>query len=299
LRFWKVTESLIWMNTTSDIEENLKKGAIRIKYEDLKKVINFAFLGLHGKFVEDGALQGLLEILEVRYNGPRILGSAVGMDKVFQKKILKSKGINVVKHIAVEGGEFKDSYKAILTKIKKEIGFPCIVKPSREGCSTGLSKVEKSADFKTALKKAFKWDRQVLIEKFMTDMEVTCTILGNEEPFALLPTETPAKGDFLTVEEKFLPGDAQMITPPRVPKKDVVKMQKEFIKAYIAMDLCVYTRIDGFWDKVNKILYISEPNTLPGVTPSTHVFHQAAEADMTPSEFFDKVIAYSLELKSQ
>lgn len=299
LRFWQINEHLIWMNATKDIEEAGQKDKEKIRYEDLTKRIDFAFLGLHGKFVEDGSLQGLLEIFEIPYNGPRVLGAAIGMDKVFQRQLLTAYGINVAKHIIIKDTDFEKREKDILARVKKEIGFPAIVKPGREGCSTGLAKVTKEKDLKPAIREALKWDRYILVEEFMTHMEVTCTVLGNEDPYALLPTETPAKGDFLTVEEKFLPGDAQMITPPRVSQKDVGLMQKEFVKAYKVMNLKVYTRIDGFWDKKKKILYINEPNTLPGVTPSTHVFHQAAEAGMSPGEFFDKIIEYSLEFSDK
>lgn len=298
LKFWIIDEGLLWMNATSDIEKNLKGRGQRLYYEDLKKKLDLAFLGLHGKFVEDGSLQGLLEILEVPYNGPRILGSAIGMDKIFQKKLLKAAGINYTPHVVVTDEDLKSNKVNIVNKVIKEISLPCIVKPSREGCSIGLSKVTKKEDLKKALKQALKWDTKIMVEKFMGDMmEVTCTVLGNDEPYALMPTETPAKGDFLTVEEKFLPGDAQMITPPRVPKEDVKKMQEEFVKAYKAMNLSVCSRIDGWWDFLEKTLYINEPNTLPGVTPSTHVFHQAAEAGMSTSDFFDKVINYSSEYK--
>lgn len=297
LHFWQVEEHLIWMNATKDIEEASKETKKRVRYEDLKKKIDFAFLGLHGKFVEDGSLQGLLELFEIPYNGPRVLGAAIGMDKVFQRTLLQANGLNVAKHVVVKDSDFQENTSKVLEKIKKEIGFPAIVKPGREGCSTGLAKVNKEKDLKPAIKEALKWDRYILVEEFMKHMEVTCTVLGNDEPYALLPTETPAKGDFLTVEEKFLPGDAQMITPPRVAKKQVSLMQREFVKAYKVMNLKVYARIDGFWDKKKKMLYINEPNTLPGVTPSTHVFHQAAEAGMSPGEFFDEVIKYSLELE--
>ena len=119
----------------------------------------------------------------------------------------------------------------------------------------------KRSDLKAAIETALQWSDQVLIEKFMAMMEVTCVVLGNEHPVALLPTETPFKGEFLTVEEKFLPGDAQMITPPRVPEADVKLMQEEFVKAYKAMNLRVYARIDGFWDTKARILYINEPKS--------------------------------------
>ncbi len=294
LKFYEVAERLLWMNATADIEKCLATDATRIYFEELKDKIDFAFLGLHGKYVEDGALQGLLEILEIPYNGPRIIGAAIGMDKIFQKQLLKAAGLNYAPHIVIRKTDLENNLGQMENKIEKELGFPCVVKPSREGCSTGISKVNDRAAIKPALEEAFKWDDVIMAEKFMHMMEVTCTVIGNEHPIALLPTETPFKGEFLTLEEKFLPGDAQMITPPRVPEEDVKKMQEEFVKAYRAMNLRVYTRIDGFWDTKERKLYINEPNTLPGVTPSTMVFHQAAEAGMSPGGFFDKLIELAL-----
>ena len=247
-------------------------------------MFDFCFLGLHGKFVEDGALQGLLEILEIPYNGPRIVGAAIGMDKIFQKQLLKAAGLHYAPHVVVKKQNLENLQK-IESSVEKELGYPCVVKPSCEGCSTGISKVNDKSQLKQAIEEALRWDNVIMIEKFMNMMEVTCVIIGNEHPIALLPTETPFKGEFLTLEEKFLPGDAQMITPPRVPEEDVKKMQDEFVRAYKAMNLRVYSRIDGFWDSKERKLYINEPNTLPGVTPSTMVFHQAAEAGMSPADF--------------
>ncbi len=294
LKFYAIAERLLWMNATADIEKCLDSDGKRIYFEDLKNQVDFCFLGLHGKYVEDGALQGLLEILEIPYNGPRIIGAAIGMDKIFQKQLLRAAGLNYPPHLVVRKEELEENLSEIEKTIEQDFGFPCVVKPSREGCSTGISKVNNKAQIKPAIQEALRWDDVVMIEKFMHMMEVTCVVIGNEHPVALLPTETPFKGDFLTLEEKFLPGDAQMITPPRVPEEDVKKMQDDFVKAYKAMNLRVYSRIDGFWDTKERKLYINEPNTLPGVTPSTMVFHQAAEAGMSPAAFFDKLIELAL-----
>ena len=298
LKFWKITERLLWMNATADIEKSLDSDGEFIPYEKLKDIIDFAFLGLHGKYVEDGALQGLLELQELPYNGPRILGASIGMDKIFQKHVLRAAGLHHAKNVVISDVDYKSNASSLQEEVANKLGFPCVVKPSREGCSTGISKVDKKEDLDAAVLEALNWDRNIMVEEFLSCMEVTCTVLGNETPQALLPTETPSKGDILTVEEKFLPGDAQMITPPRVPEEDVKFMQEEFVRAYKAMNLCVYSRIDGFWDGEKKVLYINEPNTLPGVTPSTHVFHQAAEAGWSPTEFFNKIIDLSLELHS-
>jgi len=292
-KFWEIAENLVWMNTTKDIKNNLKSGGKRLFFEDLKK-FDFIFLGLHGKYVEDGCLQGLLEILGIPYNGPGILGSALGMNKYMQKYFFISAKLNIGKFEIIEKKKWNKNINNQIEYLKNKIGYPCIVKPTREGCSTAVSKVKSNEDLKKAIDFALKWDNEVLIEEDLSrGIEVTTTIIGNENPIALLPTETPKKGDFLTLEEKFLPGDAQMITPPHLPAKDIKTIQEESIKAYKALGLKTYTRIDGFWK--DKKLYILEPNTLPGVTPSTCVFHQAAEAGMNASQFFDKIIELSLE----
>lgn len=292
-RFWVIEEPLVWMNTTADIVSALKKEGRRVFYEDLKKLIDFAFLALHGKFVEDGCLQGLLEILGIPYNGSGILGSALKMDKFFQRRLLQEKGVNVPRHIGVTFKDWKKEKMKVVERTVEEFDYPFIVKPSREGCSLAITKVHTKQEIEDAFNKAFVWDTLILVEEFLAGVEVTTTVLGNDKPFALLSTETPHKGDFLTVEEKFLPGDAEMITPPRLPKEVVKKIQRDSVKAYQALELKVYARIDGIW--VNNKLVVLEPNTLPGLTPSTCVFHQAAEAGMSPPQFLDKIIEFSLE----
>lgn len=295
LRFWKMNETLLWMNTTADIVKELKtQGAEQIKYQDLKDEIEFAFLGLHGKLVEDGSLQGLLELQEIPYNGPGVLGSALGMDKFYQRKVLMGAGFNVPKHQAVYAVDWEDNKDAVMDDIDKEFDYPVIIKPSREGCSTAIMKAKDRKDLEAGIEDALNWDNLVLVEEFIDAMEITCTIIGNEDPVALTPTETPSQGDFLTVEEKFLPGDASMITPPTgMDESTVEKVKEQFVKVYKALELSVYSRIDAFW-KDGKLI-ILEPNTLPGVTPSTMVFHQAAEEGMNSSDFFDKVIGLSIE----
>jgi D-alanine-D-alanine ligase len=288
LTFWKVTERLLWMNATADIEKSLATDGTRILYEDLKSEVDFAFLGLHGKFVEDGALQGLLELQGIPYNGPRILGASIGMDKIFQKHILRAAGLHHAKNVVISDTAYAEAPEKLHAQVEKELGFPCIVKPSREGCSTGISKVDQSSQLTAAINEALRWDRNAMVEEFLEMMEVTCTVMGNEHPEALLPTETPSKGAFLTVEEKFLPGDAQMITPPRVPAEDVATMQSEFVKAYRAMNLSVYSRIDGFWDTKARKLYINEPNTLPGVTPFNTCISPGCRSWDVASGFFQQ-----------
>ncbi len=227
-QIYLIGEPLLWMNTTSDIESNLKKEGERIYFEDLKKTIDFAFVAMHGKFAED-AFPGLFEVLNIPSNGAGVLGGSLSMDKEKQRLLLKAAGLNVPKYIAVKQEASKEltnlRIKELKNEIKKTIGYPCIVKPSREGSSTALARPSNEEELRIALTEAFKYDNTVLVEEALSGKEVTTTVIGVDEPYALLPTETPAKGDFLTAQEKFLPGDARMITPPNLPK-EVIKLNQ-------------------------------------------------------------------------
>ena len=291
--FWQIPLQLLVQNTTVDIAERLEAEATRIAYEDLKSVVDFVYIGLHGKYGEDGCLQGLLELLGIPYTGSGVMASAIGMDKHMQRKLLTASGIKVPKTVAVRQREWEEGSEEILERIEDDLGYPCVVKPTREGCSTGLSVAREPAGVGPALELAFRWDTTALVEEGLVGMEITCAVIGNRELMALPPTETIRKGDFLTVEEKFLPGEGENITPARLHEETIRKVQDVMVKAYLALGLKVYARLDGF--VIDGEVIVTEPNTLPGMTPSTCIFHEAAEAGMSPTEFLDKIINLSLE----
>ncbi len=295
-RLWEIALTHLVQNTTSDIADRLDE-ATPIPYEDLRERIDFAFIGLHGKYGEDGCLQGMLELIGVPYNGSGVLGSAIGMDKAFQRRVLAAAGLRVPKHLAVSEEDWEQRNGDTVEIIEDTIGYPCVVKPTREGCSTGLSVVREAGQLAPAVEAALAWDRACLIEELLQGIEVTTTVIGNQELEALLPTETPAQGEFLTVEEKFLPGEGEMITPARLPDELLRKVQNTAVEAFRALGLRVYARFDAFVEDGEVV--ITEPNTLPGLTPSTMVFHQAAEAGMDPIQFIDRVIQLSLQAHAE
>ncbi len=292
-RFWEMPLQLLVQNTTVDITARLEDEARRIAYEELKSVADFIYIGLHGKYGEDGCLQGLLELLGIPYTGSGVMASAIGMDKHMQRKLLSAAGLKVPKYLAVTEREWQEKEQEILERVEDSLGYPCVVKPTREGCSTGLSVVGEEGQMGAAMQGALQWDTKALVEELLLGMEVTCGVIGNREPMALLPTETLRHGDFLTVEEKFLPGEGENITPARLPEELIQKVQEVMVEAYKVLGLKVYARLDGF--VVDGEVIVTEPNTLPGMTPSTCIFHQAAEAGMSPMEFVDRVIELSLE----
>lgn len=289
---WQIREPLLWMNTTADIKLNLKKEASQIYYDELKKEIDFAFICLHGKFGED-AFPGLFEILDIPNNGAGVLGGSLSMDKDKQRLLLGAAGLNIPKYLALSCEAWKTTNKnIILSEIKNIIGFPCIAKPSREGSSTALAKPENEKELITAIEEALKFDNTVLIEEVLTGKEVTTVVIGDDAPYALLPTETPAKGGYLTAQEKFLPGDARMVTPPNLPE-DVIKLiQESCVQVFKTLNLKIFSRIDGFWTGGKFV--VLEPNNPPAMTPSTALWQQVAEADMNAKEFLTKIINLSL-----
>lgn len=290
-KFWKISDALLLQNTTKDVESGLDGGGMLILYEQLKDYIDFAFIVGHGKYMEDGSLQGLLELLNIPYNGSGVLSSAIGMDKWMSRIFMNLSGIDTPKTVPVSRREWGNDREMILNRIKKEIGFPCFVKPTREGCSTALCQVENKENLPQAIEEAFKWDPIILVEEKLSGMEVTVSVLGNEVKEVLPPTETPwSKGNtYLTLEDKFLPGGAEMITPARLGEEMMEKVKNTAKTACEKLRFIGYPRVDMFVTDDKRIVVL-EVNSLPGITPSTMIFHQAAEEGMSPGQFLTKII---------
>lgn len=294
-RIWRIPETLIAQNTTADLKARAEKEAQRVYLEDLPKLIDFAFVVGHGKFMEDGRLQGILEILNIPYNGTGVLPAALAANKLMSRRILEAEGIDVPRYMEISQEEFAKNKEGCVEKIAEEISYPCIVKPSAEGCSTAITKAKNKEDLIAGLEAAFAWDTVALVEEYLHGMEVTASVVGNENLKALPVTETPPSGmqEFLTLEDKFLPGGAQMITPARLPKKLLREVESVALGVCKALNLTGYPRIDMF--VVGERAVVLEANTLPGITPSTMIFHQAAAVGFSPSQYLDRIIELGLQ----
>jgi len=293
-RLWEIPIKLLMRNSTRDIEEDLETEATRMPYETLRDRVDFVYIGLHGKYGEDGCLQGLLELLCVPYSGSGVLNSALGMDKYVSRNVLAMSGIDVPRTLAIPIGEWEKDRDAFLVRIENEIRFPCVVKPTREGCSTAVKKIVSPEGIPEAVEDAFRWDPVALVEEFITGIEITCGVIGNESPVALTPSETIPTDDVLSLEDKFLYGQGENKTPARVPEDMLLKIQNVAVQAYRALGLKAYSRIDMFVSGDGRVIVL-EPNTLPGMTPSTVLFHQAAASGITQTGLIDQVIQLSLD----
>ncbi|MFN2250659.1 MAG: D-alanine--D-alanine ligase [Anaerolineae bacterium] len=296
-RLWEIGLPLVVQNTTKDIEDRLATDAERLPYEELAERVDFVYLGLHGKYGEDGCFQGLLELIDVPYCGSGVLGSALGMDKHVQRAILRGAGIDVPRTVPVTDAEWSSDAADVARRIADEVGFPCVVKPSREGCSTALAVVPDAGALSAAVDEALKWDNRALVEEIMSGMEVTVAVLGNEQPTAYQPTETPPKGDFLTVEEKFLPGEGVNVTPARLPDETLRAVRQTAEKAFRVLGLNVFARMDMYVTDDGRIV-LGEPNTLPGSSPSSTIFLGPMEEGMGPAALLTRIVEMSLEAHS-
>lgn len=291
---WEIPIKLLMRNSTGDVEADLETDGKRIFYEDLKAALDFVYIGLHGKYGEDGCLQGVLEFLRIPYTGSGVLGSALGADKYASRKMLAMGGMDVPRTQAVSLKEWEKNPDAVLAGIEAHIGFPCVVKPTREGCSTTVKKVVSAEGIESALTAAFAWDTVALVEEFLTGTEVTCGVLGNDSPDAFVPSETIPTQGILSLEDKFLYGQGENKTPARLPEEVLKKIQEVAVRTFLILGLKVYARIDMFVPGDGRIVVL-EPNTLPGMTPSTVLFHQAAAAGITQAGLISRIIDLSLE----
>lgn len=291
---WEIGLPLLVQNTTRDIEDRLETDAERLRYEKLSSRVDFVYIGLHGKYGEDGCFQGLLELLDIPYCGSGVLGSALGMDKAVQRRILRHAGIDVPATVELTQSGWDADRTAAIAAVEEERTYPCVVKPAREGCSTALAVVRERSDLVEAIEEALQWDNRVLVEEHLTGTEVTVAVLGNEEPHAFAPTATPPKGDFLTVEEKFLPGQGQNVTPAPLPADTLARIREVAERTYRLLSLSAFARLDMYVAEDGRIV-VGEPNTLPGSSPSSTVFLGPMEEGMGPMALITRVIELSLE----
>jgi D-alanine-D-alanine ligase len=294
-QLWNIPWQLVSQNTTTDITERLEKEARRIPYEGLREEIDFAFISLHGKYGEDGCLQGLLELLGIPYTGPGVLASALGMDKHIQQMILRAAGIGVPESSLIREEAWRSDRDRAAKALCDRFGFPMFTKPPREGSSIGVTLVRDEASLARGIEEALRWDRAVLVEEFLNGTEFSSIILEEGgEPQALEVTEITPQSDYFTYDDKYMPGRCRKFTPPKnIPPDAVAAIKQEAVRAFKALGFRSYGRIDGFYLTDGRIL-ITDPNSASGMAPSSFFFEQAACQGMLPAMIISRLIENAL-----
>ena len=258
-----------------DVGEQLRKSGVEV-----------AFNGLHGKFGEDGAIQGLLEILGIPYTGSGILASAMGMNKIISKTVFKAYGLHVGPFMVVSVGD-----KEPLMTAQMELGFPLVVKPSSEGSSVGVSVVNMGDELAPAVKLAFSYDREVLIEKYIRGMEVQVGVLGER---ALGAIEIVPKDVFYSYKAKYEQGMSEHFFPARVPEAVYKRTLDAGLAAHRALGCRGYSRVDFIIDAAGDA-YILEVNTLPGMTATSLLPDIARGIGMSFPDLVEEILRLALE----
>lgn len=306
----------------------------QINYKQLAKMADAVFIALHGRPGEDGTVQKELNKLRIPYNGSGVESSQVTINKFETNKLLRAKGFNVAEHMLVFDTDWKKDSNKLIAAIEK-IGYPLIAKPADDGCSSAVKKIKTRAElvhyaegvFRSTVnikpelakklglkpKEEFPKKNYFLVEGFIDRnnaahfLEITGGMLTSYNAKGKLvyesfePSEALAEGEILSLEEKFLAGQGQNITPARYHKNEKTRLaiskqvQQVLVEGAKALNVQGYCRIDAFVriDKKNipEVVFI-EVNSLPGMTPATAIFHQCALNGYKPYDFIDAILEF-------
>lgn len=257
--------------------------------------IRLAFLALHGRYGEDGTVQGLMELLGIPYTGPGVLASAIAMDKVTTKKILAFEGLPTPPFLLVDRQEAQQKgLDSVAQEILTEKNLPLVVKAPTQGSTIGITFVHQPEQLAPALAEAFRYDPRALVEEFITGTEVTASVLGNNQPVALPLIEIVSATGVYDYEAKYTVGMSDHIIPPRIPVEQQKKAKELALKTYLALGCRGLSRVDFIITEAGEP-YILEVNTLPGMT-ETSLFPDAARAaGIEFPDLVEKLVQLALE----
>ena len=237
------------------------------------------FIALHGRFGEDGTVQGALELLGIPYTGSGVMASSMAIDKVMTKRVMRSENLPTPRHVLLRRGAFSG---ADMNAAVDALGLPLIVKPAREGSSLGLSKVTQPADMASAVALAEKLDADVLCEQFISGDEVTCPVLGSGDEARALPVIriVAPEGNY-DYQNKYFTDTTQYLVPCGLPDGEELAIQQLVLQAFRALNCRGWARADVMIDQATRKPYLLEINTSPGMTSHSLVPMSALAAGIS------------------
>ncbi len=252
--------------------------------------LDVVFILLHGRFGEDGTVQGFLDLIGLPYQGSGVLGSALAMDKDTAKTLYRAHGLPVSAWRMATPADGHDP-AAILA----ELALPLVVKPVRQGSSLGMSIARTPEELATAIAKAFRYDQEVMVEQYVQGREITCGVIGNDQLTALPLVEIiPGEGHpFFDYQAKYQAGASREICPAQVPEEIRREAQQYALTAHRALKLRGYSRTDMIVSKAGIV--VLETNTIPGMTPTSLLPQAAAAAGLPFAALLDRLLVLALE----
>ncbi|HSV35470.1 MAG TPA: D-alanine--D-alanine ligase [Ramlibacter sp.] len=229
-----------------------------------RKGFKRCFIALHGRFGEDGTVQGALELLGIPYTGSGVMASSIAIDKVMTKRVWLAEGLPTPKYTLLHRGSYtREQVRAV----PDDLGLPVIVKPAREGSSIGVAKVQGYSEMAGAVEQAAAMDADVLCEEFITGDEVTCPVLGSGENARALPVIriVAPEGNY-DYQNKYFTDDTKYLVPCGLPEGEEKAIQEMVVQAYRVLGCRGWGRLDVMIDGATRKPYLLEINTSPGMT---------------------------------
>ena len=249
------------------------------------------FIALHGRFGEDGTVQGALELLSIPYTGSGVMASSMAIDKVMTKRVLLSEGLPTPRYALLRRDAQGSHGSADVGAVADQLGLPLIVKPAREGSSLGLTKVTERAGMADAVAQAAKLDADVLCEQFISGDEVTCPVLGTGADAQALPViRIVAPDGNYDYQNKYFTDTTQYLVPCGLPGGEEAEIQRLVLQAYRTLNCRGWARADVMIDRVTRQPYLLEINTSPGMTSHSLVPMSARAAGISYEDLCIEVL---------
>jgi len=256
--------------------------------------IDVMFPLLHGTFGEDGTVQGLMNMANIPYVGPGVLASAVGMDKIFMKKVFAHEGLEQCVYRYFNRTQWEKDRAFFVMETEVALGYPCFVKPANLGSSVGISKARNREELIAAIELALRYDRKVVIEEFIDGREIEVGVLGNDDPRASVVGEIVSGTDFYDYNAKYVDGTSVMHIPADLPAETAEAVREMAIRAYLAIDGSGLSRVDFFLRRSDGKILINEVNTMPGFTPYSMYPLLWKESGVSYKELLDSLIGLAI-----
>ncbi len=272
-----------------------QKSILKIVGGRIKEIpVDVIFPVLHGKWGEDGTIQGLFEMAQIPYVGDGVLSSSVSMDKVFTKIIASNANIQQAKYLWFYDHQLKQC-EEIVKQIEKELQYPCFIKPANTGSSIGISKAHNREELEKALHYASQFDKKIIAEEFIDGREIECAVLGNENPIASGVGEIFSAGEFYDYDAKYNNAASKTVVPADLPQEITEKIREIAIAVFKAVEGSGLARVDFLIQKDTNCIIFNELNTLPGFT-SISMYPMLWEAEgKTKKMLIDELISFALE----
>jgi len=228
--------------------------------------LDAVFPVFHGLNGEDGTIQGVLELANVPYVGAGVLGSALGLDKIYMKRAFRAAALPTVDYVSTTRRQYEQDPDAFIALVEQRIGYPCFSKFANSGSSVGTTKAHNRGELVEGLRVACGFDRKVLVERAVDGRELEVSVLGNDEPQASVVGEVVPAHEFYDYEAKYLDEGSRLLIPAPIEAAAAEQVRAMALRAFMAVDAAGMARVDFFMERATGRILVNELNTIPGFT---------------------------------